>query len=148
MSHMLTDAEVEFLYTRITKFVLEYLRSSASPSLAVRPRVHCKQLATHYRVPLTGFNQLKFNGVMADQLSDVFPGWETGWVPEPDGGKMEYVLFIPLECGGGSAGRSRSKKRVVPFENGGGGGLGVTHLLLVLVILLFAMGMTGLWLLK
>jgi hypothetical protein len=145
---MLTDAEVEFLHTRITKFVLEHLRNSASPSLAARPRVHCKQLATHYRVPLTGFNQLKFNDVMAVQLSDVFPGWEVAWVPEPDGGKMEYVLLIPLECGGGSAGRFRSKKRVVPFENGGGGGLGVTHLLLVLVILLFAMGMTGVWLLK
>lgn len=131
-----TPEELDGLYTRLAAFVTQRLRTSQSPSLSARAMVHCKQMATHYRVPLTGVNQLRFNGIMAHELDDLFPGWEVAWLPDPDNSKMEYVLLVPLDL----AIRSRPGKKHRHYmmdDNGGGGGgsLGVPLLILVGVLI-------------
>lgn len=132
-----TPEELDGLYTRVSAFVTQRLRTSQSPSLAARAMVHCKQMATHYRVPLSGINQVRFNGIMAQEMDDSFPGWEVVWLPDPDNSKMEYNLLIPLEL----AIRSRPSKKhrhYAELEGGGGGGLTVP-LLGVLGLFIFVL---------
>lgn len=116
--------EIEALYTRISNFVSGRLRNTHnSPSLAARPMVHCPVLATHYKVPLSGVNQVRINGIIAAELDDMFPGWEIVWLPTPDSSQMEYTFLIPLDCAFiGRTGRSKkSHHRIIADASNGTG---------------------------
>lgn len=134
-----TPEELDGLYTRVAAFVTQRLRTRESPSLSARAMVHCKQMATHYRVPLSGINPpIRFNGVMAQEMDDMFPGWEVVWLPDPDNSKMEYNLLIPLELAIRSRSSSSSKKHRHYAELESGGGLTVP-LLGVLALFIFVL---------
>lgn len=139
MSRSPTGEELEVLYARIAAFVTGRLRNAQSPSLSARSMVHCKQLATHYRIPLSGVNQLRFNGNLARELDDSFPGWEALWLPDPDNSKMEYALMVPLELAVRSKSSSKKQRYYSDLDNGGGGGSLSVLLLGLLGLIVFGM---------
>lgn len=106
-----TQEELQALYARVQDFVSRF-RNSQSPSLHVRPMVHCKRLETHYRLELSGVNRLTINYAMACELENAFPGWELDTQPQPSASRFDYVLLIPLECA--TSGRVRHNAVAAP----------------------------------
>lgn len=137
--------ELEILHAKVAGFVSTYLRNGSSPSLSVRPMVHCPVMSSHYKVPLSGVNQIRFNESTCNSLSDAFPGWELVWLPKPDNSQMEYSILIPLANAILNGGGSRSKgKRSLYIDQGAaaaGGGISLERILvLFLVCMLLALG--------